>query len=72
MSNQRPGKTYRAAATDDRTEAQLIRYLTTVAQIASDYDMTDLEVFAENAVQDLRDGKPIPTDLHTISKQIGV
>lgn len=72
MSNQRPGKTYRATATDDRLGQDATRFFQFVLKAAQAHDMTDVEILAENVLADLRDGKPLPTDGREIERVMGL
>lgn len=60
MSNQRPGKTHRAAASDGMSEMKLRNFFRTAAAVVG--DDTDAQFYFEQLVDHINNGGNIMTD----------
>lgn len=71
MSNQRAGKTYRAAATDDVGDRKIRDLMVTCQKLLENVD-TDAAFYFEQIVDHINDGKPIPSDQASIARMLGL
>lgn len=72
MSNQRAGKTYRAAAQDDSREMNLYKFFKTAQQLLEQQDQDDAAFCFEQMAEHLREGKSLPTTESEISRLLGL
>lgn len=71
MSNQRAGKTYRAAATDSLTDMKLRNFFRTAAELME--DESDAQFYFEQIVDHINSGGTIMTDdRNSVAKILGV
>lgn len=71
MSNQRAGKTYRAAATDSLTDMKLRNFFRTAAELMD--DESDAQFYFEQIVDHINSGGTIMTDdRNSVAKILGV
>ena len=71
MSNQRAGKTFRAAASDSLTDMKLRNFFRTAAELME--DESDAQFYFEQIVDHINSGGTIMTDdRSSVSKILGV
>lgn len=71
MSNQRAGKTHRAAATDSLTDMKLRNFFRTAAELMD--DESDAQFYFEQIVDHINSGGTIMTDdRNSVAKILGV
>ena len=72
MSNQRPGKTYRAAANDGLRDMQLRNFFRTCKQLLEDTGNDDASFYFERVEEHISNGGSIYTDdKQSISRILG-
>lgn len=72
MSNQRGGKTYRAAANDGMQEMILRNFFRSCKEILEDNDEADAAFYFEQVMDRINSGKSLPTDRREIERLLGV
>lgn len=72
MSNQRAGKTHRAAATDSLREMNLRNFFRDCKEILEQHDQHDSAFYFEQIVDEINRGKPLPTSRREIERLLGV
>lgn len=71
MSNQRAGKTYRAAANDGTQDMKLRNFFRDCAEIL-ETENNDAAFYFEQLVEHINLGKSLPTDRKDIQRLLGV
>ena len=72
MSNQRAGKTHRAAATDSTQEMKLRNFFRSCKEILEDNDETDAAFYFEQIMDEINNGRALPADRREIERLLGV
>lgn len=72
MSNQRAGKTYRAAANDGLGEMKLRNFFRDCAEILNEAGESDAAFYFEQVVDHINNGRSLPSDIREVSKILGV
>ncbi len=71
MSNQRPGKTHRAAASDSTNDMRMRNFFRTCAQLFED-DNPDVAEFCETIMLEYNEGRQLPTNPKDIQRLFGL
>jgi hypothetical protein len=69
MSNQRPGKTHRAAASDSTDDMRMRNFFRTCAEIYS--DNSDIADFCQTIVEQYEAGLRLPSNPKDIQRMFG-
>lgn len=72
MSNQRAGKTHRAAATDGTQEMKLRNFFRSCREILEENDQEEAAFYFEQIVDEINNGRPLPADRREIERLLGV
>jgi hypothetical protein len=72
MSNQRAGKTYRAAANDGLGEMKLRNFFRDCAEILEDVGQYDAAFYFGQVVDHINNGGSLPSDIREVGKILGV
>ena len=72
MSNQRAGKTHRAAANDGMQEMKLRNFFRSCKEILEDNNQDDAAFYFEQIMDEINDGKSLPVDRRDIERLLGV
>ena len=72
MSNQRAGKTYRAAASDGLEDMNLRNFFRTSAELLTESGNEDAAFYFEQIVDELNKGKSLPKEKREISRILGI
>ena len=72
MSNQRTGKTHRAAAGDSMADMNLRNFFRTSAELLNQAGNEDAAFYFEQIVDALNEGKSLPNEKREISRVLGI
>ena len=70
MSNQRAGKTHRAAASDSTADMRMRNFFRTCAELFSDNE--DVSLFCETIMEEYNAGRQLPSNPKDIQRLFGV
>jgi hypothetical protein len=70
MSNQRPGKTHRAAAADNTNDMRMRNFFRTCAHLFEDNE--DVASFCETIMEEYNSGRQLPSDPKAIQRLFGL
>lgn len=72
MSNQRAGKTHRAAASDSTQEMKLRNFFRTCKEVLEAEGQDDAAYYFEQIMEEINSGKTLPSDRREISRMLGI
>ena len=72
MSNQRPGKTHRAAASDNTNDMRMRNFFRECQQLFTALDRDDVADFCETIMEEYNQGRQLPTHPRDIQRLFGV
>lgn len=72
MSNQRAGKTHRAAAGDGMQEMKLRNFFRSCKDILEDNNQNESAFYFEQIMDEINSGRALPTDRRDIERLLGV
>lgn len=70
--NQRPGKTHKAAANDGLGEMKLRNFFRTCQELLEESGDTAAAYYFEQIVDEINNGKSLPTDRREVSRLLGI
>ena len=72
MSNQRPGKTHRAAASDNTNDMRMRNFFRECQQLFTALDRDDVADFCETIMGEYNEGRQLPTHPKDIQRLFGL
>lgn len=69
MSNQRPGKTHRAAASDNTNDMRMRNFFRSCTEL---FDNDDIANFCETIMEEYNAGRQLPTNPKDIQRLFGL
>jgi len=72
MSNQRPGKTHRAAASDNTNDMRMRNFFRECQQLFTALDRDDVADFCETIMEEYNAGRQLPTHPKDIQRLFGL
>lgn len=72
MSNQRPGKTHRAAASDNTNDMRMRNFFRECQQLFTALDRDDVADFCETIMEEYNEGRQLPTHPKDIQRLFGL
>jgi hypothetical protein len=72
MSNQRPGKTHRAAASDNTNDMRMRNFFRTCAELFSSLDNDEVAAFCETIMEEYNAGRQLPSNPKDIQRLFGL
>ena len=72
MSNQRPGKTHRAAASDNTNDMCMRNFFRECQQLFTALDRDDVADFCETIMEEYNGGRQLPTHPKDIQRLFGL
>ena len=72
MSNQRPGKTHRAAASDNTNDMRMRNFFRECQQLFTALDRDDVADFCETIMEEYNQGRQLPSHPKDIQRLFGL